>query len=264
MEGNPEDMEMAVDPVGLFDLRGRVAIVTGASGGLGSRFARLLAAAGAEVIAAARRTDRVEALAAADERIAAVSLDVTDAESRARLFELVDDRHGRIDLLVNNAGLCRTEPAELGSVESFEEVVDVNLTSLFAMAQLAGRRMLEQGGGSIVNIASMYGLVAPGRLQQASYAASKGGVVNLTRQLSAEWVRRGVRVNAIAPGFFPSEMTIDLFESERSLTWLRRNAPIGRPGAPDELDGALLLLASDAGSYISGQTLAVDGGWTSV
>jgi NAD(P)-dependent dehydrogenase (short-subunit alcohol dehydrogenase family) len=122
--------------------------------------------------------------------------------------------------------------------------------------------MLEQGFGSIINIASMLGVVGSGQVPQASYTAAKGGVVNMTRDMGAQWARRGVRVNAIGPGYFPSEMTTDLFADERSQAWIRKRLPIGRTGEPEELLGALLLLASDAGKYIVGQTLIVDGGWT--
>jgi NAD(P)-dependent dehydrogenase (short-subunit alcohol dehydrogenase family) len=247
----------------LFDLSGRTAIVTGASGGLGAHFAAVLADAGAHVIASARRADKLTELAATHERIEACACDVTDADSRAALLEAALAHDGRVDILINNAGIGDASPAETEPLEDFQRMVDVNLVSTFAVAQLVGRQMLEQDtGGTIVNLASMFGLVASAPLNQASYCASKGGVVNLTRQLGAEWARRGVRVNALAPGFFPSDMTTGISEDEKAMKWVRRNAPIGRMGQLRELDGALLLLASDAGAYIVGQTIAVDGGWT--
>jgi NAD(P)-dependent dehydrogenase (short-subunit alcohol dehydrogenase family) len=249
-------------PSEIFDLDGRVAIVTGASSGLGRRFARVLADAGAEVVAAARRIDRLQELAEEGERVHPFQLDVTDGEARDAVVQFAVERFGRLDVLVNNAGIGGAEPAEETSIEEFERVVDINLTAVFGLAQAAGRQMISQGNGSIINIASMFGLVSAAPLKQASYTASKGGVVNLTRQLGTEWVRKGVRVNAIAPGFFPSEMTEDVWAEERTLTYIRRNTPAGRTGEPNELDGALLLLASDAGGYITGQTIAVDGGWT--
>jgi NAD(P)-dependent dehydrogenase (short-subunit alcohol dehydrogenase family) len=248
----------------LFSLEGRTAIVTGASGGLGAHFAAVLADAGAHVIAAARRVDKLEALAAAHERIEACACDVVDAASREALLTAALAHDGRVDILVNNAGLGDAAPAETEDLAHCQQMIDVNLTSTFALAQLVGRQMLEQGAGTIVNLASMFGLVASSPLNQASYCASKGGVVNLTRQLGAEWARRGVRVNALAPGFFPSDMTTGIYEDERAMKWVRRNSPLGRPGELGELDGALLLLASDAGAYIVGQTIAVDGGWTAV
>jgi NAD(P)-dependent dehydrogenase (short-subunit alcohol dehydrogenase family) len=248
----------------MFALDGRVAVVTGASSGLGERFARVLAAAGAEVIAAARRTDRLESLAAAVDGIESFGCDVTDAEDRRRLVAHAERRTGSIDILVNNAGMTSYDPAESEDVATFARVVDLNLTAVFALSQLVGRLMIASGRGSIVNIASVFGLVGAAPLTQASYGASKGGVIALTRQLAGEWARKGVRVNAIAPGFFESEMTAPAFENDRSQAWIRRKTPMGRAGEPGELDGLLLLLASDAGAYVTGQTVAVDGGWTAV
>jgi NAD(P)-dependent dehydrogenase (short-subunit alcohol dehydrogenase family) len=174
------------------------------------------------------------------------------------------DRFGRVDVLVNNAGVGVPEPAESETPERFAEVLDVNLTSAFALSQLVGRSMLEAGRGSIVNVVSIIGLVSAGQIPFPSYAASKGGLIALTRELAGQWSRRGVRVNALAPGWFESEMTAEMFADERSMAWVRRKAPMGRPGQPHELDGALLFLASEASSYVTGQVLAVDGGWTAV
>jgi NAD(P)-dependent dehydrogenase (short-subunit alcohol dehydrogenase family) len=251
-------------PAEIFGLEGRTAIVTGASGGLGAHFATVLADAGAHVIAAARRVDKLEELAASHERIEACACDVADASSREALLAAALAHDGRIDVLVNNAGIGDPTAAEDESISVFRQTVEVNLVAAFALAQVVGRKMLEQGAGSIVNLASMFGLVGSAPLNQVSYCASKGGVVNLTRQLGAEWGRRGVRVNAIAPGFFPSDMTAGILQDERTLTWVRRNAPLGRPGRLHELDGVLLLLASDASAYMAGQTISVDGGWTAV
>ncbi|MEZ5143607.1 MAG: SDR family oxidoreductase [Acidimicrobiales bacterium] len=246
----------------LLRLDGRVAVVTGASGGLGDRFARVLHAAGASVVAAARRRDRLEALAGDLERVVPVTCDVSSGDDRERLVEAALAVDGHIDVLVNNAGIGTPMPAEDEPVDHFARVVDVNLTAVFALSQLVGRHMIERGSGAIVNVASILGLVASAPIKQASYAASKGAVVNLTRELAVQWARKGVRVNALAPGWFPSEMTTDMFTDEASIAFLQRNAPMGRGGRLAELDGALLLLAADAGSYITGQTLVVDGGWT--
>ncbi len=252
----------------LFGLEGRVAVVTGASSGLGVGFARALAECGASLVLAARRKERLEALAGELERtgteVLAAACDVTDPAQVERLKDACLDRFGRVDVLVNNAGMTEIAPAESETEESFLRVMDVNLNGAFYCAQRFGRVMLEAGSGSIINVASIFGLVGSGSIPQASYVASKGALVNLTRELGAQWARRGVRVNAIAPAFFPSEMTDEMFEDERSMNWLRRKTPAGRPGEARELDGALVFLASDASTYVVGQIIAVDGGWTAV
>lgn len=251
-----------IDIAALFGLDGRVAIVTGASSGLGERFARVLHAAGATVVMAARRLDRLEQIAEELRSAVAVRCDVGDEEDRVRLVRTALDIQGRIDVLVNNAGIGRPIPAEDEPLDHFAHVMDINVNALFALSQLVGRQMIEQGHGSIINIASILGLVASAPIKQASYTASKGAVVNLTRELAVQWARKGVRVNAIAPGWFPSEMTTDMFEMDSSLDYLRRNAPMARGGQEGELDGVLLFLAGAASSYVTGQTVTVDGGWT--
>jgi NAD(P)-dependent dehydrogenase (short-subunit alcohol dehydrogenase family) len=256
---------MSIDVQSLLDLDGRVAVVTGASSGFGERFARVLHAAGALVVAAARRTERLDALASSigdEARFAVVTCDVTSDDDCERLVGASVERFGRVDILVNNAGTAVTLPAEVETPTQFRGVIDVNLNGLFVMSQLVGRRMIEQGSGSIVNIASMLGLVASTPVKQASYCASKGAVVNLTRELAAQWARKGVRVNALAPGWFPTEMTAEMVVDESSIAFVQRTCPMGRFGEEAELDGALLFLASDASSYCTGQTLAIDGGWT--
>ncbi len=250
-------------PEDLFSLRGRVAVVTGASSGIGESFARVLAAAGANVVVAARREGRIAALAESLGEVAAhFTCDVTDQEQVVSLMDFAMRRFGALDVVVNNAGVADPRPALEEPVERFREVVETNLVSVFSACQAAGRRMAEAGSGSIVNVASILGLVASGRIPQASYTASKAGVVNLTRELAAQWAGRGIRVNAIAPGWFPTEMTSVMFEEGKGLAFIERNTPMRRGGRLEELSGALLLLASDAGSYITGQTLVVDGGWT--
>ncbi len=253
-----------IDVSGAFGLDGRVAVVTGASSGLGDRFARVLHAAGAHVVVAARRHDRLEQLVAElGERATAVAADLTLAEDRIRLIDVATAISGRVDVLVNNAGRSEPTPAEDETVEHFVDTMDLNVVAPFHLSQLAAASMLAAGRGSIVNIASILGMVASAPMKDASYCASKGAVVNLTRQLGCEWGRKGVRVNAIAPGWFPSEMTqADMFDDDKGADFVSRNTPMGRPGTVDELDGALLFLASDASTYVTGQILAVDGGWT--
>ena len=261
-------VELMVRGDTLFRLDGRVAVVTGASSGLGATFATGLAQAGARVVLAARRADRLDALAKrlteSSAEVVAIACDVSDEAEVDRLVAATRDRFGGVDVLLNNAGITEIGAAEAEPLAVFERVLAVNLTGAFLCAQRFGRIMIEAGGGSIVNVASVLGLVGTGQVPQASYAASKGGLVNLTRELAAQWARKGVRVNALAPAWFESEMTAEMFTDERSMRWVRDRTPMGRPGREDELVGPLLFLASDASSYVTGHVLTVDGGWTIV
>jgi NAD(P)-dependent dehydrogenase (short-subunit alcohol dehydrogenase family) len=245
-----------------YGMTDRVAIVTGASSGLGARFATVLAEQGATVVAAGRRRDRLDALAAGHAGIVPVTCDVTVAADRERLIETGLALSGRLDVLVNNAGTGMAKPAIEETWQGFERSLSVNLTAAFALSTLAAAPMLAQGAGSIVNIASILGQVASAPLPQAAYGAAKGGLISLTRHLAGEWAAGNVRVNAIAPGWFPSELTDEMFADESSMRWIERNTPMRRAGRADELDGVLLLLAGDGGSFITGQTISVDGGWT--
>jgi NAD(P)-dependent dehydrogenase (short-subunit alcohol dehydrogenase family) len=254
---------VTLDPLAGFRLDGRVAVVTGASSGLGARFARVLDGAGARVVLVARREDRLRELAAELREPLVVPADLTTPDSAARIVDRAVEHFGQLDILVNNAGTIDVMPALDEPIETFRHVVDVNLVGTFALTQHAARAMLAGGsGGTVVNVASIWGLVGVGQIPDAAYAASKSALVGLTRELGAQWARQGVRVNALAPGWFPSEMTGDAMAEESSLAFINRNCPTGRPGLEHELDGALLFLASAASSYVTGQTLVVDGGWT--
>jgi NAD(P)-dependent dehydrogenase (short-subunit alcohol dehydrogenase family) len=244
-------------------LQGQVAVVTGASSGLGRHFATVLHGAGARVVAAARRVDRLDSLAEElGEGLLPVACDVADGPDCERLVASAIDRFGAIDVLVNNAGASNPTPAEDETVEAFRAVLEVNVVAVFRLSQLVGRHMLERGSGSIVNVASIFGLVGAAPMDHASYCASKGAVVNLTRELGSQWASRGVRVNALAPGFFESEMTESVWSDEAATRHVLRNTPARRRGEPHELDAALLLLAGEGSSFISGHVLTVDGGWT--
>ncbi|WP_155059693.1 SDR family NAD(P)-dependent oxidoreductase [Streptomyces blattellae] len=246
----------------LFSLRGRTAVVTGASSGLGARFAVVLASAGAVVFAAARRLEKLKELADDDPRIRPVVCDVSRAEDRVRLMETALDETGRLDVLVNNAGASGAVRAEEESAEDFAGVLAVNLVAPFHLARLLAEAPESGQTRSVVNVASVLGLVSAAPLGGAAYTASKAGLIGLTRELAGQWGSSGVRVNALAPGWFPSEMTDGLFADERSRRWVERGTMLGRGGEQQELDGALLYLASDASSYCTGQVLTVDGGWT--
>ncbi|MEO8536140.1 MAG: glucose 1-dehydrogenase [Betaproteobacteria bacterium] len=243
-------------------LDGHNALITGANGSLGSHFARTLAAAGAKVAIAARRVESLRAvqqgLDAYRVRVAPVALDVTDPASVAAAFEQAESVLGPITVVVNNAGVAITKPLLDQTDDDWRRVIEVNLTGAWRVAQTAARRMVAHArGGSIVNIGSILGLRVSTQLP--SYTASKGALVQLTRAMALELARHRIRVNALAPGYIETDMNRSFFVTEAGQALIKR-VPQRRIGTPDELDGALLLLASDAGSYITGTVLVVDGG----
>ncbi len=242
-------------------LHGRAALVTGASGGLGSHFAGVLARSGARVAVAARRADACaavcEAIAAAGGESYPVRMDVADGASVKAAVAEVEERFGRLDILINNAGIAAPAPAlDLGE-DDWDAVLDTNLKGAFLAAQAAAHAMKRHGGGTIVNVASILGLRVAG--QVAAYAASKAGLVQLTRALALEWARHGVRVNALCPGYIETEINRGFFASAAGQAMLKR-VPQRRLGQPSDLDGPLLLLCSDASAYMTGAVVAVDGG----
>jgi len=246
----------------LFSLKGRAALVTGASSGLGRQFARALADNGASVALVARRLDRLEELKkeieAAGGKAIAIEADVTDRAAMTRAFDAAEKAFGTVTVLVNNAGIAHGGRATDMTPEEWRKVLAVNLDAVFFWAQEGARRMLAaKAKGSIVNIASVLGLMAA--KGAVAYAAAKAGVVQTTKVLALELAFKGVRVNAIAPGWFVTEINDDYLLSEKGAE-IKREIPMGRFGNEGDLDGALLLLASDAGAYITGATLVVDGG----
>ena len=248
----------------LFDLTGEVALVTGASSGLGRRFAAVLAANGATVIAAARRADRLDSLVAeirdTGGKAIAVPCDVTDRASIASAFDAAEAEAGTVTIVVNNAGIARPGPALEFTDSQWREVMATNLDAVYAVAQEAAQRMVRaEKHGSVVNVASVLGT----HMQKgvSAYAASKAAVIQLTKALALEWARFGIRVNAVAPGWFRTEINDAYLDTEVGAVMKKKN-PMRRFGAEGDLDGPLLLLASPAGAYMTGSLITVDGGHT--
>jgi len=250
------------DPLNVFRLDGKIALVTGASSGIGAQTVKLFSSLGAKVIAAARREDRLQDLANQYPNVMAVKCDVGVEADCKSVVETVINEYGKIDILINNAGISDPIPALEEDLDLFKRVIQIDLISCFHLAQLCAQHMeTQESGGAIVNVASIHGFVGSSPNNQPGYTAAKGGLINLTRELALEWARHGIRVNAIAPGYITTELTDEMIAGESGRKWIERNTPMRRPGEVTELDGAMLLLASDAGSYITGETIAIDGGW---
>ena len=253
----------STDPTAAFRLDDKVVLITGASSGLGARFARVASAAGAAVVVAARRAERLAELVDELDDAHAVEVDLTAPGGPeacvARSIELA----GRIDVLINNAGISQVAPALDFSTEDFRHEIEIDLVAPFALAREVARDAITNDrSASIINIGSILGEVGGGKLRVPGYAAAKGGLHNLTRELASQWGRKGVRVNAIAPGWFETEMNDAMFSDGGGQAYMESGAAMGRPGIEGELDGAMLYLASDASSFVTGHVLQVSGGWT--
>lgn len=252
----------------IFDLHGQNVVVTGASSGLGVQFAKALAAQGANIALLARRVEKLQAVKTEIEALGvqalAIQADVTNEAQIESAVKQVEAAWGQIHILVNNAGTSVVAPAEDLAEADWDKVLDTNLKGVWMVAKHVGKHMIGHKYGRIINIASMYGVVGNTFFPASNYHAAKGGVVNLTRGLAAEWAKHGITVNAIGPGFFESEMTASAISAEPFLEYVKNVCPMQRIGKPGELDPALIFLAAKESSYVSGQTICMDGGWTSV
>jgi gluconate 5-dehydrogenase len=256
------------DTEACYNIRGQTAVVTGASSGLGVSFAEALAECGANVVLAARRFERLERLALEltkkyNVKALPVKADVSQESDVSAMVKAAVDKFGSLEILVSNAGIASLSPSVDMSLEEWRKVIDVNLTGVFLCARTAAREMMRRNYGKIVNIASIYGAVGD-VFHAAPYYASKGAVINLTRAFAIEWAQYKINVNAIAPGFFPSEMTEQVFKDKEALKHILSRTPLGRTGEPSDLKAVLLYLASPASNYVTGQTIFVDGGWTAL
>jgi NAD(P)-dependent dehydrogenase (short-subunit alcohol dehydrogenase family) len=252
-----------------FRLDGKVSVVTGCSSGIGPTLASGLAEAGSDLVICARRGEKLKVKAEeiaekTGKRVVPVVADVSREEDVSRLMARAVKEFGRLDVLVNNAGVSFLRPAEEMTGEEWLSVNKVNLDGVFYCSRDAARVMKKGNGGSIINIASSYGFSADILFPIVAYHASKAAVINMTRALAVEWARFGIRVNGIAPGWVRTEMTEITLSDEKKRNYIIQHTPMGRVGEADELNGALLLLASDAGRFVTGTTLSVDGGWTAV
>ena len=252
-----------------FRLDGKVSIVTGCSSGIGPTLASGLAEAGSELVICARRKEMLDANAEkiakrTGRRVVPVAADVSREADVKRLVDQTVKEFGKVDVLVNNAGVSLLRPAEEMTGEEWQSVNRVNLDGVFYCSRDVAQVMKKEGGGSIINMASSYGFSADILFPIVAYHASKAAVINMTRALAVEWARFGIRVNSIAPGWVRTEMTAITLEDQEKRDYILRHTPLGRVGEADELNGTLILLASDAGRFVTGTTISVDGGWTAV
>ncbi|HCX61708.1 SDR family oxidoreductase [Sedimentibacter sp.] len=252
----------------LFSLKGKVALVTGASSGLGVQFATALAREGADVAIVARRMERLNDVKSELEklgvRVLSVQCDVTDVEQVKKAVENVKEHFGRIDILVNNAGVGFAEPAELQTDEQWNKMIGLNLNAVYFVAREVGKVMIEQKYGKIINIGSIHSTVAMNAFPVSAYMTAKGGVMAMSKALAVEWAKYNITVNTIGPSYFESEMTSAIVSDPTFEPVLKAYCPMGRVGKKGELDGAVVYFASDASSFTTGQYLAVDGGWTAI
>lgn len=257
-----------MNSMNLFDLKGKVAVVTGASSGLGVQMAKALAGQGADIAILARRKEKLEKVA--DEirelgvKCLSIQCDVTDTESIKTAVAAVKAEYGKADILINNAGSGGVGPAEQTTDDDWNHTISVDLNGVFKIAREFGKLMIENKYGRIINISSMYGLVGNMTLPTAAYHAAKGGVVNLTRALAAEWAKHNITVNCICPGYFATELTVDTLNTESFTNYMKASVPVGRYGNEGELDTATLFLASENSAYVTGVILPIDGGYTCV
>ncbi len=251
-----------------FEIKDQTAIVTGASSGLGVTFAEALAELGANLVIAARRYEKLGKIAEDltsryGVKVVPIKTDVSQEEQVIKMVKAAVEEFGSLEILVNNAGIATMNPSVDMALEEWKKVIDVNLTGAFLCARTAAREMIKRKYGKIVNIASIYGAVGD-IFPAAPYYASKAAVINLTRAFAIEWAPYKINVNAIAPGFFPSEMTDPVFKDENALKHILSRTPLGRTGQPLDLKAALIYLCCKASDYVTGQTLFVDGGWTAL